>query len=265
MVMMVFANGRYDKPLSDEINNERAVIGGNNPPEPTPYEAHKANIDDLEAEAKNFLDGEPIANEAQAKAVSKLLDDARKARTAAEAQRKVEAKPFDDGKAAVQALWTPITDEKKGRRALIADTCKKVLAPWLQKLEDEQRAVAEAARREAEEKAAAARKLLEEADAANLQERMAAEAALEDAAKADRAANRAEKARPQAGGGDRRATGLKSVWTPTLTEPSKALRHYVNEQPEELKAWLLSQAQRDVRTGRREIPGFEITEERVPV
>src|SRR3546814_7413600 len=53
------------------------------------------------------------------------LDDARKARKAAEDQRKIEAKPFDDGKAAVQALWTPLTDEKKGRCALIADTCKK--------------------------------------------------------------------------------------------------------------------------------------------
>lgn len=241
-----------------------SVLGDNNPPDPTPYEALKAHVDDLEAEARNFLDGEPIANEGQAAAVSRLLEDARKARTAAETQRKADAKPFDDGKAAVQALWTPITDEKKGRCALIADTCKKVLAPWLQRLEDEQRAAAEAARREAEEKAAAARKALDEADTASLDDRIAAEEALAEASRADRIATRAENERPQAKGVDR-AIGLRSVWTPTLTEPSKALRHYVNEQPEELKVWLLSQAQRDVRAGRREIPGFAITESRVPV
>jgi hypothetical protein len=262
MVTMVFGGGRYLKELSDEIN-ERAVIGGNNPPL-TPYEAHKANIDDLEAEAKNFLDGEPIANEAQAKAVSKLLDDARKARAAAEEQRKAEAKPFDDGKKAVQALWTPITHEETGRCALIADTCKKVLAPWLKRLEDEQRAVAEAAKLEAQEKAAAARKLSNETDTTDLSGRIAVEAAIKDASRADRAARSAESARPQARGGSRAAT-LKSVWTATLADSVAALKHYRAEQPEALKAWLLEQAQADVRAGKRTIPGFSIIESRVAV
>src|SRR3546814_3380891 len=102
---------------------------GHNSQAMTPYEAIKLHIDDLFETAQGFLDGDPIATEAQATSVSQLLDDARQARKAAEDQRKLEAKPFDEGKAAVQALWTPLTDEKKGRCALIADTCKKALAP----------------------------------------------------------------------------------------------------------------------------------------
>src|SRR3546814_5757150 len=47
---------------------------------------------------------------------------------------------FDDGKKAVQAKWTPITDEKKGKYALIIATAKKALAPWLVKLDAEQEA-----------------------------------------------------------------------------------------------------------------------------
>ncbi len=53
---------------------------------------------------------------------------------------------------------------------------------------------------------------------------------------------------------------LRSVWTPTLTDPCAALKHYRERQPDELKAWLLSQAEKDVRAGARSIPGFEISE-----
>src|SRR3546814_2956899 len=70
--------------------------------------------------------------------VAKLIDEARKGQKAAEDLRKEEAKPFDDGKKAVQAKWTPITDEKKGKYALIIATAKKALAPWLVKLDAEQ-------------------------------------------------------------------------------------------------------------------------------
>src|SRR3546814_8952690 len=83
--------------------------------------------------------------------VAKLIDEARKGQKAAEDLRKEEAKPFDDGKKAVQAKWTPITDEKKGKYALIIATAKKALAPWLVKLDAEQEAAREKARQEAAE------------------------------------------------------------------------------------------------------------------
>ena len=234
---------------------------GHNSAAMTPYEAIKLHIDDLFETAQGFLDGDPIATEAQATSVSQLLDDARKARKAAEDQRKIEAKPFDDGKAAVQALWTPLTDEKKGRCALIADTCKKALAPWLQKLEDEKKAIAEAARKEAEEKAAAARAAAWAAEQSNITEQDRVEALRKEAAEAERFANSAAKDRAHATGGSR-ANTLRTSYRPVLTDSVSALKHYRERQPEALKDWLQMQAEKDVRSGSRAIPGFDVIEER---
>jgi hypothetical protein len=239
-----------------------AGIGHNSsdePAAPTPYEAIKLHIDDLMETAQGFLDGTPIASQADADMVAKVLDDARKARAAAEAQRKLEAKPFDDGKAAVQALWTPLTDDKKGRCALIAETCKQALAPWEEAQAAERRAAAEAAKREAEEKAAAARAAIQTAPVTDLAARDRAEALLKDAGRAERAALKLENARSETKVGGR-AVSLRSVWTPTLSDPIEALRHYRAKEPEALKVWLLDQALADVRAGCRTIPGFTIEE-----
>src|SRR3546814_6757070 len=99
------------------MTDATAPIGHNNPPEPTPYEAILTDVQDLSETAQGFLDGDPINDQATADMVAKLIDEARKGQKAAEDLRKEEAKPFDDGKKAVQAKWTPITDEKKGKRS----------------------------------------------------------------------------------------------------------------------------------------------------
>jgi hypothetical protein len=239
-----------------------APIGHNQPPEPSPYEALKIHIDDLFETAQGFLDGEPIANEEQANAVSKILDDARKARAAAEAQRKIDAKPWDDGKAAVQALWTPLTDEKKGRCAIIAKTCKKALAPWLKKVDDEQRAIAEAARKEADRIAEEARAARMAAEQTDLAARESAEAITKQAEEAAKLAHRAENTRAQAKGGAR-AVSLRSVWHATVNDYGKLLAHYKMSHPERIKAWLDAEAERDVHAGVRSLAGVTITEERV--
>src|SRR3546814_4475520 len=132
------------------MTDATAPIGHNNPPEPTPYEAILTDVQDLSETAQGFLDGDPINDQATADMVAKLIDEARKGQKAAEDLRKEEAKPFDDGKKAVQAKWTPITDEKKGKYALIIATAKKALAPWLVKLDAEQEAAREKARRSEE-------------------------------------------------------------------------------------------------------------------
>lgn len=241
-----------------------ATIGDNGPPEPIneAYEAIKLHIDDLFETAQGFLDGDPIANQETADLVSKLIDDARKARSAAEAQRKEEAKPWDEGKAKVQALWTPLTDEKKGRCALIADTAKRVLSTWLQKLEDEKRAVADAARKEAEEKARAAQQAFQQANFADLEARQQAEALLDEAKRAEKLAARAEKDKAHAKGGER-AIGLVSAWTATITDRRAALLYYLVVDPASFEAVIQRLADADVRAGIRSIPGVEVTEERV--
>lgn len=234
-----------------------AVIGHNNPPEPTPFEAVKVNIDDLMTEARNWCDGAAIESQAQADEVGRLMDDLRKAHKAADEARKLEAKPFDDGKAEVQARYNPLL--KTADTAVSA--CKAALSPWLLKLEAEKRAAAEAARIEAEARAKAAEDALRAADASDLTAREDAEAMLMDAKKAEAVAHRAANDKAHAQGGAR-AVGLRSYWRPTMTNARDALKHYVTDRPEDVRSFLLTLAEADVRDGKRSIPGFEILEEK---
>lgn len=215
-------------------------------------------IDDLLLEARNYLDGEPIANEDQATAVSSLLNRLRRVAKDADEARKVEKKPHDEAGKAVQAKWTPIIDKAE----LAASTAKQALAPWLRQIEEQNQREAELARTEADRLAQVAAEA--HSTAGNLQAAEDAERLLKAAAGAQRHATRTEKQKAQARGGER-AVGLRSVWTATMTDSCAALKHYRERQPEELKQWLVDQAERDVRAGARTIPGFTISESRVAV
>lgn len=240
----------------------RLSIGGNNPPEETPFEAIKVHIDDLYAEAKGFLDGEPIATQGQADAVSNLLNMIREAEKVADAERVKENEPFDTGKAQVQARYAPLIGKTKtvtGKTVLAADACKAALAPWLLKLDTERREREAAARWAADEAAAKAAAAFRAADTSDLDAREAANALAEDARKAEQAAKAAANAKATVKG-DGRAVGLRSTWTPTLSDPRAALNHYAVAQPERIKTLLLDLAAEDVRAGKRTIPGFTVTE-----
>lgn len=217
----------------------------------------REEIDDLMLEARNYLDGEPIANEQQAEAVSSLLNRLRRVAKDADEARKVEKKPHDDAGKAVQAKWTPIIDKAE----LASKTAKEALAPWLQQVEEAQRAEAEAARQEADRIAQIARDA-HQAATANLQATEDADRLLKAAASAEKFAARAEKQRPIVKGGER-GTGLVDKFTPELVCAMDALKHYRAKQPAELIAWLVEQAEKDVRSGVRSIPGFTIKHERV--
>lgn len=218
----------------------------------------KEEIDDLLLEARNYLDGEPIANEEQANAVSSLLNRLRRVAKDADEARKTEKKPHDDRAKAVQARWTPIISKAE----LAASTAKQALAPWLRQIEEQQRREAEVARIEAERLGKIAAET--HASAADLQAQEDAERLLRAAKGAREHAARTEKQKAHARGGER-AVGLRSVWTPALIDACAALRHYREHQPDSLKQWLVEQAEKDVRAGARSIPGFKLTEARVAV
>lgn len=229
----------------------------NAPAEPAVLFAEE--IDDLMLEARNWLDGEPIANEEQANAVSSLLNRLRRVAKDADEARKVEKKPHDEAAKAVQQKWSPII----AKADLAASTAKQALAPWLQAIEEQQRAEVEAARQEADRLAEIALQAHSGASG-NLEALEDAERLIKAAKAAEKDAARAGKQKAHATGGER-AVGLRSVWTPTLTDSCAALRHYRERQPEQLKQWLVEQAENDVRAGARSIPGFEVTEARVAV
>lgn len=214
-------------------------------------------IDDLMLEARNYLDGEPIANEEQAEAVSSLLNRARRVTKDADEARKVEKKPHDEAAKAVQAKWTPII----GKAELATATCKQALAPWLQAIEDRQRAEAEAARKEADRIAQIALAAHTGASG-NLEALEDAERLIKAAKAAEKDAARAGKQKAHATGGER-AVGLVDRYTPELADACAALKHYRATRPDALKAWLLEQARADVHAGVRQIPGFTINHERV--
>lgn len=226
-------------------------------PNAPPVEVHGLHIDDLYDEAKGILDGAGVQTDADAEMVAKLLDMLRQAKKAADEQRATEKRPHDDAAKAVQAAWKPLLDKCD----LAADVCKKALAPFLTAKEAAQREAADKAREEAEAAQRAAMAARQAAPADDLAAREQAEAAIKRANQASKVAARLDKSKAHAVGGSR-AIGLRSYWIATLVDPTAALKHYREHQPEALKAWLLEQAQRDVNAGARAIPGFAVNEDR---
>lgn len=239
-----------------------AVIGHNNPP--TPFDLSKEEIEGLFMEAKNWLDGEGVQSEEDATAVSKLLELVRSAHKMADERRIEENKPFDDGKAAVQEKYAPLiadTKKQKGKTILAMDACKEALAPWLKRVEAEKMAAAEAARKEAEEKARAAQEALR-SSRGDLEAREQAEALLQEAKVAEKVATKAENDKAHAKGGAR-AVGLRTVYRPVMTDAREAAKHYWLTRREEVEAFFMSLAEKDVRAGTHAIPGFNVIAERV--
>lgn len=239
--------------------NDIAGIGHNLA---SPFDLSFEEIDGLFLEAKNWLDGKGVHSEADATGVSKLLDAARSAEKIATAAKKVEQHPHDEAVSAVREKWRPLLTKAE----LIQTTCKAALKPWLEKVDAEKKAIAEKTRREAKAKMEVAADAIRKAhlDEGNLAERETAEIMLATAKRSEAAATRAENDKAQAKGGSR-AVGLRSTWRPYLTDGVAAARNYWLTRRPEMETYLTSLAETDVRSGKREIPGFEVKEEKQAV
>lgn len=185
----------------------------NNPP---PDAAFSLHIDSLFSLLSDTLAGGDVSTDEQEAAIDALMDDFRKASGDADKERKAEAKPFDDGKKAVQAKWKPIIE--KADRGTIA--CKDALTPYRSA---KQRAKDEAARK-AREEAEALQKQAQEAlqTSDDLEARFQAEQELEAAKRLSAQANRI----------DRSATGLRTYWEAEIIDKGTALRHYLKSNPD---------------------------------
>lgn len=234
--------------------NPRAVVGSNMPPL-SPYEAAEKAIEDIYSEAALWLDGAVVSDKATADGIDNLKKEIVKARRAADEARKVENKPFDEGKAEVQARYNPLL----AKADLAKDACNEALKPWLIAEGKRLDAVAAEARRIADEKRIAAEEAIRATDATNLAAREAAEALVKDSKKADAAANRAGRQTATAGGMMGRATGLRSYAVAMLTDDIAAARWAWSAHRVEMTALIQSLADKDATAGKRDIPGFEIT------
>lgn len=163
--------------------NPRAVIGGNSPPDP--IDQITGPFEPFREEAENWLDGQPVENEAQMKAVDALRKSMREWRLALEAGQKAATAPLHEIYKAELARWKPtIEDAKRIEGCLVAavDSFKRKLAAEKAEAERKARAEAERKMREAQEAARIA-------NAADLDaQRAAAEAQYEAEKAAARAA-----------------------------------------------------------------------------
>lgn len=191
------------------MENERAAIGGNNPP---PEMAFSLSIDDLYDEAKNFIDGTAIETQGQADAIGVIVSSLKKIRKDADAARAEEKRPHDEAAKAVQAKWKPLLD--KADRAVAA--AQKPLTDYLLRLERERQQEAQRLAEEAskaDEQAQAAMQNIASLDDAERAEELAKEAD-----KLAKAAKRTDKAKSHVAGMDR-AIGLRSYWRATIVDP----------------------------------------------
>lgn len=258
---------------TEESLNPRAVIGGNEPPPEQQikpeWEAVRVHMDDLLSEAANWADGVKIESQEQADAVARLKQLLQDAANLADKARVAEKEPFDKAIAEIQdrynAYIAPLKNKKPGTVSKAVLALGNLLTPWLNKLEDEKRERERKAREEAEAAQAAALAARQEAKKSDdLSQIDAAEDLLAQAEEAAAALRLVEREKVQAKG-EFRAIGLRSKWSAHLREGEggKALGHYAKAQPERVKAFLQQLADEDVRRGVRDIPGFEIREERV--
>lgn len=240
-----------------ESGARMTTLLANAPAEPAVLFAEE--VDDLLLEARNYLDGEPIANEQQAEAVSSLINRLRRVAKDADEARLVEKKPHDEAARAVQAKWTPIITKAE----LATSTAKEALAPWLREIEAKQQREAEVARQEAERAAQKAAEAFA-ASSGNLAAREDAERLIKGARGAEAYANKASKAKAHAKGGER-AVGLRSYYVAEVTDPVLFGKWAWEHRRAEYVQFLHGLAEREARLGIREIPGLKITEERKAV
>jgi hypothetical protein len=226
--------------------NPRAVIGGNNPPEP--FDAISIHVADLVDLASGCLHGGTIDTPEKAAAIDGIIDDIRAAEKALETERKALVKPFDDGKKAIQELAKPLATKLDIAKRTALDA----VAPFRKAEQEARDAEAKAKREEAEKLAAEALAAFQASNVTDLDARMEAE---ELAAKAKKAAAAANKI-------DRTATGLRSYWTATVTDPGAFLGWLKTHRADELKAWLSEQATRECNAGQRAMAGVLCKEEK---
>lgn len=234
-----------------------AVIGHNGSPEPTPFEVSRDRIEEIYSEAKHWLTGEPINSQEEADAVSKLLDMIGEEIKTAEQRRRDENKPFDEGKAEVQARYGKLIGETKsvtGRAILVRDACRKALTPWREKVEAERQAAAEAARKVAADAKSDADFAFDVTRSDDIEGRERAEELAAQAKAAEAAAKKAGKSV---------ATGLRTVTQVTVTSYPAFLRWILENRPQALDGWLQSYAETLCAQKVRGVAGVEFTETKV--
>lgn len=229
-----------------ETGNDRIAMGANAPPA---FEAHKANIEDLRAEALVWLDGAKVTTPEEAEGIDTLISMARSARDEADKARAAEKKPHDEAAKAVQARWKPLVDSAD----TILKVCLEKIGAWRIAERERKEAAAALARAEAEAERQAEVEATRAASG-NLDARLQADQLAASAKAAEKIAAAAEKA---VGKGNR----LRPYRSLKVTD-TRALAGWLwTHRREEAEAAHAELAQRIFITGGPAIDGTEIITE----
>lgn len=161
-------------------DNPRAMIGGNNPPDPIDLALQPYG--DIIEEAASWLDGAVVENELQLKATDKILKQLKEARKAVDTARDELTKPLHEVWKSEVARWKPTQDDLDRQvKCLIA-----AQAPFKAKLLAEKEAEQRKAREEAEAAAEVARQAHAAANSASLADQRKADELMQEAEQAER-------------------------------------------------------------------------------
>jgi len=219
----------------------------NNPPDA--LDEALAPFGDHIAEAESWLDGEAVTDEGAMKAVDALNKQIKAAKKDVTNAQKSEAAPLHDAWKAALARYKPTIDDldriSKGLTALV-DGFKRKLADEKRAAEKAAWEAANAARREAEAKAAAA-------NAANIEEQRATEEARQSAIEAEKAAQAAKRDAAS-------VKGLRKVTRYEVTSHKDALNDIVRHDREAMVAFIDAYVAKNHKT--RPIAGVRVWEEK---
>ena len=233
--------------------------------QPPPDADLALKLEELEMEAANWLDDEPLTSQKQADELTKLVDAAARLSGEVEQNRKAEKEPHLLAGREVDAKYKPLQERAdKALRKL-----KNKVGEWLKAVRaDKERREREAA----EEARQAAERLRQEHERNRQSSDLADDAALAEAeeaakqARIDAAMVKKETVTAKAGG---TTVKLRTLWLVNVVERRELLMHYLRADradfKDELTTLLRKFAERDVRTGARSLPGCSIWSEERPV
>lgn len=219
--------------------------GHNNPPDP--IDEALAPYGDAISEAENWLDGTPVENEDQMKAVDAVIKDIRSAKSDLAKAKKSATAPLHDAWKAEIARWKPTEDDIERRLKGLAA----VVDPFKRKLAAEKEAAKRAAYEEARRKEREAEEAASKADVSDYD--AATEAALlqAEAIAAKKAASAANKDTVK---------GLRTVTRYTIEDHRAALHWIAANDRDAVTAFIEEYVRRNHKAA--EIGGVKIWQEK---
>ena len=240
----------------DNMQNERAVMGGNNPPliEPELLDQCKAKVGEFSAKATEWLELGQIQNAEQSGLLVDFITGARQVTKRIDEARVAAKRPDDEKAKAVQAAFAPMLDEIER----CVTRLKPMQAAWL-KIEqaridaerEEKRRLAEELRQKAEEA-----ELLAKANN-SIGGEIEAERLAKEAEDMQKAADREVKVQAKSASGAGRTMSTRKIKVARIENPN-AVYMFFRDRPEVLDI-LQRLANGAIRAG-HDVPGATVQE-----